>query len=488
MKRSLVYIPALMFLLFPAYVRAEERFDLRDATVRKYDGDLEIYLAIDATHLPVLKRNEQVSLEFYLEGAGQTLELPPVVYTGIRRYRYAERTARLSGGYEILPYRIYREGDGRETGLLEYRVRVPYSEWMERANLEYREIHRDVHGEETGSGGVLIADLFPPPPPWSPDPQVYQAMVFFAVPEAEEAKRRQAETVVFPEYRSNNTEIRSGYGNNAEELEKMNVFLQATAGDKLKVVDSLYLDFYGSPEGAYRTNERLMDRRSARVEKQITGRYGNLKERITVSGEPEDWNGLQEAFAGEGNDTLVSRDALAVIFDPDLDPDAKERILKYITRGEDWKTMQDTLFPPLRRIEIKVDYTIPDLDDRQLRELIFSRPEYLSHEEMYRTAFLFGKGSRDFTRAFGTAAECFPEEWESLNNVAGAYLLEGDTERALPILYRLSDVSEAYINLGVYYYILGDPERAESCFLKAREAAAEQAENNIIRMQDSFRK
>ena len=76
---------------------------------------------------------------------------------------------------------------------------------------------------------------------------------------------------------------------------------------------------------------------------------------------------------------------LAVI-DTVSDPDARDAGIRQIDNGATYLRLLREVYPQLRRVDYRISYTLPPFTVGQSRELIASRPEWLSLGEMCRLA------------------------------------------------------------------------------------------------------
>lgn len=481
MKKILLSLSVIAFGVagIPASGQTSGQVNVSDVEARIEGQRVEISVTVEAEGLNIAS-NGQVALGFFLSGDRDALTLPGILYCGKERYRYNRRSESLSGGPNPEIYRMYKGVKRNQSHTLDYRISLDYAAWMEHASLGYRIVESDCAGERLTTDQVLIDDLRPETEPegWYPDPKVYGRMACFIEPEAEPVKRRRGEVTVRFTYPGQSAEAQRLFGENRAEYMKIEELFSPVLNHSLITVDSIGIAGFTSPEGNDRANESLLKRRTEALANALREEYRLDESLLRLHWTADDWETISEQVVRM--EIPDKNEVLSVINDQDIDPDAKERILKRIGDGAAWERMAEEIFPSLGRTEVSVAYTIRNLDDNQLRELIFTRPDLLSLEEMYRAAQAFGKENRDYAEAFKTAAKQYPEE-EGLvwNNAAAALLQQGRMDEALACLRRTPERAEAYLNLGTYYYILGDLEKAQRCFLRAREAGVGQAEENL---------
>ena len=426
----------------------------------------------------------QLILEFAVESADRRLVLPVVVYSGAQRYRYERRRELLSDNYTVEPYHIYKRVKKNKTYELAYTQSIPYYSWMEHASVTYREYLHDCSGDNLAGSGLLIADINPAPvyvepEIWKPDSVLFPNLVSFLDPQVEEIKARASMVSLNIGFPVNITEVRPSFGDNQRELQRADSLIRAI-NNPLITTNNVSIRGYASPEGDYSHNEYLARGRSQNFKKWMSDKYPS-NEHIRgaqTSWIPEDWEGFGKMIADF--DISAKRDVLAIVNDPDIAPDTKDRMLQQIVWWSDnYKVILNEMYPKLRRIELRVDYTVSNLTDAQARELLYTNPEMLSLDEMYRVAKYYEHGSNRYREVYEIAARQYPDDIIANNNAAAALLQEGEAEAALPYLEKTKGENSALINYGAYYYIMGDLDRANEYFDKAKDAGIEQAGQNL---------
>lgn len=482
MKRgTTIYLAAAILCGNAAAAFAEApEINVTKDTVYVENGRLEIRLDIDAREID-LRSREGVRLDVSVDGPESRLMLPAVVYQGTQRYRLDGRDASLSGLYRVPPYKIYKGSRVDESYRLDYDLSIPFQEWMGDAYLSYTMSEYGCRGDQVLAAVTLIGPLSPAPAepePWRPDPAVYRRMVCFLEPQVERKKNRSASVELHIDYPVNVSEVRPAFGNNENELSRADTIMYELLNNELINIDWVNITGFASPEGSYRANEQLAQRRAQSFARYLRTNYRLKKELpVSVNWVAEDWDGLTELI--RSREMAYKAEILEIIETVDA-PDARERRIAQIDGGNPYREMLKNLFPGLRRIELKAGYTVAPLSDERARELIFTDPEMLSLEEMRRVANYYEPGTEEYLRIYTTSAHIYPDDAVANNNAAAAHLIAGDVEGAYAYLNRIKQASpETYLNLGTYYYIAGDLERAYVYFRMAQETGMPQAGENL---------
>ena len=487
MKRT-IYI-SLFILALSLPVQAQEGITIENLQTEIAGDHLDINFTVTAANLDI-KCDGHLILEFAVETADRRLVLPVVVYTGSTRYHYERRREELSGAYHVEPYRVYKGIKKNRTYALNYTLSIPYYIWMEHAGVTYREYTHDCAGDRQTSNGILIADLNPAPvyvepEIWKSNPALYAHLVSFLVPKVEEIKAR-ASVISLPiGFPVNVTEVRPSFGNNQHELMRADSLVQSLENNDLLTINGISIRGYASPEGKFTVNERLARGRSQNFKQYLVNKYpGNEYIRNAhITWVPEDWEGFGKMV--EACDIPAKQDVLAIVNDNSIAPDTKDRMLQQIIWwSNNYKVILQDMFPKLRRIELRANYTVQKLDDNKARELLYTNPSMLSLDEIYRVARYYEPGSKQYQEVYEIAVRQYPNDIITNHNAAAALLQQGQAEAALPYLEKTKEHKASLINYGAYYYITEDLDKAIEYFTKAKEADIEQAEYNLRLVQN----
>jgi len=452
-------------------------------------GDsLALQFTVQASRLAI-RCNGQLKVEFALETEDRRLLLPAVIYSGTQRYHYQQRSQTLAGTYYANPYHIYKGIKKTETYILHYKLSLPYHSWMAQAAITYREYTHDCSGDHLSAGDTLLASIIPStakeaeqelPAVWAPNSLLLSNLVCFLTPAVEEVKTRASMLSLNIGFPVNITEVRPEFGTNRQELQRADSLVQSL-GNPLLNINSVSICGYASPEGRYAANDRLAQGRSQNFKKYLSAQYPQdtyLRDAHTTW-VAEDWEGFGRLV--EADESITQKEeVLAIVRDERIAPDAKDlKLQRIIWWSSNYKIILKEMYPKLRRIELRVNYTVKNLNDHEARELLYTRPELLSLEEIYRVARYYEPGSKQYREVYEIAARQYPNDVIANNNAAAALLREGNAAEALPYLEKTKDDPVSYINYGTYYYIIGDLEKAVAYFTKAKAAGVEQADKNL---------
>ena len=103
-----------------------------------------------------------------------------------------------------------------------------------------------------------------------------------------------------------------------------------------------------------------------------------------------------------------------------MDPDEKELLLKRVAGGEPYKWLLKNVYPGLRHTDYVVEYVVRSYPVKESKRIIYTHPEALSVEEMYRVAKSYDEGSDGWFDALTIAANQYPEDKTANLNAACA--------------------------------------------------------------------
>lgn len=295
--------------------------------------------------------------------------------------------------------------------------------------------------------------------------------VAFVKPEKEIRKERAQSLSLLIKFMVNSHNIIPHYSDNSAELSKVDSLL-APFNQKREfyTLEQVSIRGYASPEGSYEHNMTLSQRRADSFKKYLISTYQlHDLETFPAIGMGEDWEGLRKAI--EGNTIPRKEEVLRIIDEVDLFK-GREKQLMDLDGGVPYRHMLKNLYPSLRRMEMQVSYIVNAFDLGQARDMIKTRPQDLSHEEIFSIAQENNRSIIDrelFGEEYILAAKIFPQDVLANINAASVWLIRGDFEKAGKCLEKVGNDNRAYNNIALYYWGTGDYVQAERFFVKAVE-------------------
>lgn len=518
-----LFLTLLLFLTALSAEGQDVRVTLADAQVT--NDSLYFSLKMD---LSSVRPNSRTCVHFtpiLANARGGRLELPPVLVSGRRRYRFDRREWALNvndGTRRTEPYLIQLRKRRSTPRPVSYHIGVPYSMWMGDAVLLLRQEVKDccdlqLLGVDTISmrlfTGQMIERQTAPirqfalqqpvsvhqitpvqhaeslvavPSATYPvacsvrDVELYVSMLSFLEPTVEHDKTLDEKAVFYIDYPLGSDDILPDYRNNRTELQKLDSLLSPLSAGDYSSMGHIRVCGYASPDGAYIDNERLATSRARFFSSYICNTCRIPRSRIETTCVAEDWEGLSVLLQSEQPPYTAA--ALSIIRNVGIF-DGREKQLMDLRGGVPYRDMLRCFFPRLRRLEVSVRWNIRAVSAGEAYKLIYTHPEWLSLSEMYGAARYYRPGTDQYREVYEIAAYRFPEDAVANINASSAVMLTGDVKSARAYLQRVESDPRSWNNLGVLALMEGNAGEAERWFRKAVGIEPQKARRNLQRLQ-----
>jgi hypothetical protein len=288
------------------------------------------------------------------------------------------------------------------------------------------------------------------------------------MPDPEENKTRTIQGHAFLDFPVNETVIYPEYRKNPDELARIYKSIDSAMFDKAVVITRISLHGYASPESPYSNNTRLARGRTDALKTLLIRKYNFDEKVFKCSFTPEDWDNLR-GFLIDVNSRKVkgdfwydnknfvetpevpdyvheNRNELLRIIGKNMDPDAKNELLKKVAGGEPYQWLLEHVYPGLRHTDYIIDYKIRPFSVEKGRKLIYSHPEGLSLEEMCNVAMSYEEGSENWLDALLIAVERYPDNETANFNAACGCVMTNRLNDAKKYLSKAGDsMSTRYV-------------------------------------------
>ena len=436
--------------------------------VIKTETDLNLSFTLNAHTATV---NTQAMIELipvlFLEDMSEKHEFEPIVIVGSKRNRALQRELEFGTyRFEKQPQKYLCWKKGRvESQQID--LSLPYAEWMRNARLSVIEKVTGCADCDLGRGEYEVADRVLPPL-FSPSYELQ-----YVVPEAEQVKRRSETYTAYLNYKVGDHKLMRDFENNAEALDRVDKIVREIRMDDNLTVQTLNIIGYASPEGVYNSNLELSKKRAFSFVDYLTKIHNLNQSLMKTDWKGEDWEGLRKSI--ETSSLEDKHEVLNIISEKDV-AQRKAR-LKELNQGRTYQFLLKNYYPVLRRNEYTIAYVARPFNIEEAKEIIRTKPQHLSLNEMFLVANSYEENSEEFKNVFDVAVTLFPEDPVANINAAAQEIESGVLNRAI---IRLKDINtpEAWNNLGVAYAKRRDYEQAETCFDKAYSAGNRVAGEN----------
>lgn len=321
------------------------------------DDSVRLSMTFDFNKV-LLNSTRKLVLTPVLRKGSKELALPPVILTGRRRMLDDRRAWNVNPQSRPHPFPFsIIEMPGKKkawSGKKQYKASIPYASWMRNAELLLEEREMNCCDNWLLAFNLLNDNLNLPDPcgDMAPVPDtLYVASTKddAVIPvEPEDVPLCMECTVIYVEFVVNKYDVRPDFRNNRGELAKVDSVFANLPKDKCV----LHICGYASPEGILYDNEILARNRTESFAAYLKRNY-KLPSNCTIetTSVGEDWEGLVKLLKQTGKPYLgPSLDIIGTlgVFD------GREKKLMDLERGDPYRDMLETLFPYLRRIELRI--------------------------------------------------------------------------------------------------------------------------------------
>ncbi len=442
---------------------------LETKVLREQDEKLIMSLEIHVQDAAV-KDCQALLITPVLQAGSITKWFPYIQINGDNRQKMIKRWEKLRGKNAVYekPF-VLSQVHKEMKGMLSYQVEVPYEPWMDEATFSIRQEIWDCAGEkrlytflQQDKVDLEVRE------PYQPTPKVN-----YILPAAE-VKQRKLQGQAYLDFQVGQSVLIPIFRRNPEELAKISGTITEVRANPDVTITGLYIEGYASPEGSYALNERLSRERADALSSYIQSTFGIDRDQIKVSSVAEDWNGLRTRV--EQSD-LAQKSRVLEIIDGDAEPDRKEQQLKAL--GNPYRMMLAEMFPPLRRVEYQIDYSVKEYTTDEARNLVGKNPEFLSQRELFLLAQTYPEDSEPFHSLIELTTRQYPDDPVADLNAAALMLSRGEYAPAKRLLDKVGVNADSYNNWGVYYLVTGDLEQARNYFTQAAASGLDQAIHNL---------
>ena len=303
-----------------------------------------------------------------------------------------------------------------------------------------------------------------------------QPLAVFVRPAVEAIKVRHLDKRAYIDFPVNKIELHADYRRNPAQLDSIVRTINALKDDKNLEVSGINIHGYASPESPYSHNDYLAKNRAKTLTDYVRRMVALPTQLFTVSSTAEDWDGLRNYL--KDSNLEHKAEILAIANDEKMDPDAREQKIKKQYPSE-YRFMLDTWYPALRHSDYHITYKVKPFDVAEAKEIIKTKPQQLSQEEMFLVAQTYEPGSKEFNDVMEIAVRMFPENETANLNAANTRLNAGDADGAKAYLDKAGNSPAAQNARGVYEALKGNDQQARHYFGLAAKAGVKAAQENL---------
>ncbi|MDR0412203.1 MAG: DUF3868 domain-containing protein [Dysgonamonadaceae bacterium] len=427
------------------------------------------------TLIPVIKTTK---------GAKRQLQLPPVIVNGKKRNNLFKRSLRLNGMEEdpMLHAILLAEQRNVSGAYRYYRETVAFEPWMKEASVYLTGDLCGCGGSEKDRFEKLIAESIALPD-FAEFDYPFVPFVNFVVPQKEKIKERASVGEAYLVFEQAKWAILPELFENKAELAKIERSLNYVEEEPTAVITKISIKAYASPEGKYDDNLELSKERAKSLLDYVRKNHA-LSPGIEVfsEGYGEDWDRLIHLVKNDPK--LENKEQILQIIHSVGIFDGREKQLMDLSGGRPYLYMLDKLFPLMRRSDYRIEYTVPAFSVEKGKQLLKTKPEMVSVEEMYLIANTYEKGSEPFKEVFNIAGVVYPDDVTAAVNAAAVAIMDGNYEYAGKILEKQTDEPAAWNNLGIVCMYERRLAEAEHYFENAVSQGIGEAGRNLLILEE----
>jgi outer membrane protein OmpA-like peptidoglycan-associated protein len=470
----------LLFLSLSAYGQKplEECVDFRLTQARRDLNNLVLQGTVNLKAVNVSSKN-QLTISPILEGKDeQILNLPQIIVNGKARHKLYNRMVKLNKNQgDTKPFLVLVAGDKKLSSPITYRATVPYQTWMKGSSMF---VLADLCGCAGSTKDDARLSLGP-----SANLEQYGPQPNFVAPPREAIKKRAETGEAFLIFQQSKWEILPNLYNNKEELNKIDRSLRYIYEEPTATITGITIKAYASPEGIYDFNITLSKNRAKALLDYVKQKYTIPSTvRVFSEGYGEDWDRLVTML--EKDYKVEKRSQVLQIIRTVSNNETRKTQIKALDGSRTWNYLLEYLYPFLRRADYQIEYSVPEFSKEKSMQMLDTKPNMLSLEELYRLADDYEKGSERYNRIYKLAGKTFPDDPIACTNAAAISIQENDYAEAKMFLKNWLNANDpaTWNNLAILCMSELRLDEAERYLLKARPAGVREAATNLNILQE----
>ena len=469
LSRNTTYLLYAAFLMAPATALAQncqevklasDKIKVSNVQVAQQNNALSVSMDLNLDSLYLPSNLQLVYTPVFKTRQGE-IKMPEIVINGRRQQIMFERGVGKKQ-LNLSPEALVVRRTNKKVQTVNYSASIPLSGQVKNYDL-------NMHEDLCGCGNMEEGNDFNLR-------HRRQPQAVFVRPAVEAVKVRHLDKRAYIDFPVNRIELHADYRRNPAQLDSIVRTINALKDDKNLEVSAINIHGYASPESPYSHNDYLAKNRAKTLTDYVRRMVALPTQLFTVSSTAEDWDGLRNYL--KDSNLEHKSDILAIANDEKMDPDAREQKIKKLYPSE-YRFMLDTWYPALRHSDYHITYKVKPFDVAEAKEIIKTKPQQLSQEEMFLVAQTYEPGSKEFNDVMEIAVRMFPENETANLNAANTRLNAGDADGAKSYLDKAGNSLEALNARGVYESLKGNDQQARHYFALAAKAGVKAAQENL---------
>ena len=229
-----------------------------------------------------------------------------------------------------------------------------------------------------------------------------------------------------------------------------------------RALQSIEVSAYASPDGDYKFNEKLAEKRQDASSKYLKKELKKIKMDAEVNTKftAEDWAGFQELVS---KSNLQDKEVILRVLSMYQDPEEREQQIRNMSSV--FTEIAEGILPELRRARLIVNYEVIGRSDEQILAQFTEDASKLSVEELLYGGNVLVQDAATRKQWYEKTTKLYPNDYRAYNNLAQMAIMEGNTTVAQNWLQKAKSVNakapEANANLAILALKSGDVAKAE---------------------------
>ncbi len=239
-----------------------------------------------------------------------------------------------------------------------------------------------------------------------------------------------------------------------------------------RLLESIEVSAYASPDGKYSFNEKLAERRQDTSTDYLKKELKKIQMDAGINTQftAEDWEGFKELVEASN---LQDKQLILSVLSMYQDPEEREQQIRNMS--EVFTDIKDGILPELRRARLIVNYEVIGRSDEQIVAQFKEDATQLSLEELVYGANMLIQNPAEKKEWYNKIMQLYPNDYRAYNNMSAVCYAERDFDTAGSYLKKAQDVQnaapEVNANLALMALRNGDTANAETYLAKANGAS-----------------
>ena len=250
-------------------------------------------------------------------------------------------------------------------------------------------------------------------------------------------------------------------------MKDLNQAIKDADKDEKKMISSLEVLGYASPDGTMKMNENLANERQKVAQKYLAKQLKKNKVQADIESEvtAEDWEGFKKLME---NSNIQDKELVLRVLSMYSDPEEREAQIKNLSAV--YKNIAEDVLPQLRRSRLVLTTDLIGRSDDEIAKLAKENPSELSVEELLYAATLTNNLDEQ-GEIYQKVTQIYPNDLRGWNNLGIVTFKKGNVEAASRLYQKALSIDannpDVNYNAGVAALAQGDTKKAGEYLGKA---------------------